>query len=571
MLGNFTQNDYAEPSGQCRLLLVSLLDNFCSLYDRNPAKNQKLFSLLCRKLYSMGILKSLDFMEEAQSLRSIYKEAFKAIVLEAVKSSELESFESVDASNDAVLKAPPASPKGSTKNSFSTFLSSSSQEAFASAGGTGSSLIAAEDVFLSGRSRYREDFIEGRVLGRGGYGKVVLANNKLDGTHYAVKKIQFAGISSQRFARILREVKSLARLDNPHIVRYHSAWIEDHSVILELIEEESQRQATEEDTNTVTKPSTSVPQYHLQDRKIMYIQMELCCFTLDYYIKQRNAFFFQIATEAATLGSLPENRQLILRDRSDRMVTLPAERLFSWNQSEKRLELLAGEVDAIFKAVVKGLHYIHEHGMIHRDLKPMNIFFQCTDDGELVPKIGDFGLVSEVAGSVALASGSESDSERTGSLDKENSANNNTMQTNAALTKGLGTITYAAPEQLHQQDYTQKSDIYSLGIICFELFHPTGTQMERTRLLEDLKRNHRFPDEFLKRWPKEAAFIWSCIAKDASLRPSTKEILESEWLDRDAEEMMSQLAQENRLLRRMLKEQELLIASLQKQLRIEPE
>jgi hypothetical protein len=41
---------------QGRLLLVSLLENFCSLYDRNPEKNHKLFVILCRKLSSMGVI-----------------------------------------------------------------------------------------------------------------------------------------------------------------------------------------------------------------------------------------------------------------------------------------------------------------------------------------------------------------------------------------------------------------------------------------------------------------------------------------------------------------------------------
>lgn len=73
---------------QGRLLLVSLLENFCSLYDKNREKNHKLFLTLCRKLSSMGILESTDFVDEAANIRTVYKRAFRDLVFEAVKGIE---------------------------------------------------------------------------------------------------------------------------------------------------------------------------------------------------------------------------------------------------------------------------------------------------------------------------------------------------------------------------------------------------------------------------------------------------------------------------------------------------
>jgi eukaryotic translation initiation factor 2-alpha kinase 1 len=619
-----SQNDYSEPSGQCRLLLVSLLDNFCSMYDRNPRKNQKLFSSLCRKLSSMGILKSLDFMEESKPIRSVYKEAFKAIVVEAVKSIK---------SDHELSNLPRSSLKSSVNSSFdqeNTLVEHTFSHFFNNNNTTDSSIPTTsnlgEEIFLSGRSRYREDFVEGGVLGRGGYGKVVVATNKLDGNSYAIKKINFSGVSSTRFTRILREVKSLARLDHPNIVRYNSAWIEDHSVILERIEaadndsdgkeiiheldnmnnhEEYKtdfEDKLEEDTftsgeesddidfesNTTNEDSENIqlqesahsvdstdhshshshvihmpcsnsnstinsrhpsdpsrPHHHrfqFQDRKIMYIQMELCRFNLDQYIKARNAFYFECLNQVKKTegGFINGRHKLILHDKTDRSYSIPAERLFTWNQETGELSLNPVELDSIFKGIVKGLHYIHENGMIHRDLKPMNIFFH----NDLTPKIGDFGLVSEIKCSCGYKC---SLVERGGDSSRlVNSSSNSGILSlsSSSHTKGVGTVTYASPEQLNQEDYTQKSDIYSLGIICFELFYPISTQMERTRVLTDLKQGHKFPESFLKQWPKEAAFIWSCIARDSEVRPSTSEILESEWLERDQDEIISRLESE---------------------------
>lgn len=615
-LMKLSQTDYSEPSGQCRLLLVSLLDNFCSMYDKNPRKNQKLFSSLCRKLSSMGILKSLDFLEESRSVRAVYREAFKSIVLEAVKRIEIEktssegskrpsrsqSFESIVADDQVLVE----------QHTFTHFFNN-----------TNDTSIPGEEIFLSGRSRYREDFIEGGVVGRGGYGKVVVASNKLDGTSYAIKKINFSGVSSNRFTRILREVKSLARLDHPNIVRYNSAWIEDHSVILERIDKENdqtlihelenvthdhfseQSSGSEEDTFTSglssedvtaeaydedsdngsqntdrthvlhlpnshsnsalncknrTNPSSPAlphPHHHLfqfQDRKIMYIQMELCRFTLDQYIKARNAFYFECLEEFKRTGRFPENHTVMtIHDKIDRSFSIPAEKLFNLNPENQELALNLDELDSIFKGIVKGLHYIHENGMIHRDLKPMNIFFRH----DLTPKIGDFGLVSEIKCSCGYnCTFAESEE----SVTTAKSSFENSQVDSYSRTKGVGTVTYASPEQLNQEDYTQKSDIYSLGIICFELFYPVSTQMERTRVLTDLKHRHQFPESFLKQWPKEAAFIWSCIARDSEVRPSTFEILESEWLERDQEDIISRLESELSMSR---KREEDLIKKLQ--------
>ena len=76
-------------------------------------------------------------------------------------------------------------------------------------------------------SRYNQDFDEATRLGKGGFGQVVKARNKLDGRFYAVKKI------SQRSAAALKdtlsEIMLLSRLNHPYVVRYYTAWLEEDS------------------------------------------------------------------------------------------------------------------------------------------------------------------------------------------------------------------------------------------------------------------------------------------------------------------------------------------------------
>lgn len=61
------------------------------------------------------------------------------------------------------------------------------------------------------------------MLGRGAYGVVVQAVNRLDGRPYAVKKIVMRAASPAARARLMREVSTLARLHHPGIVRYYQA------------------------------------------------------------------------------------------------------------------------------------------------------------------------------------------------------------------------------------------------------------------------------------------------------------------------------------------------------------
>ena len=110
--------------------------------------------------------------------------------------------------------------------------------------------------------------------------------------------------------------------------------------------------------------------------------------------------------------------------------------------------------DALQKAVeiAEALEAAHEKGIIHRDLKPANIML--TPEGHV--KVMDFGLAKR------LVKGGDSDEETVSSTLTDTGAT-------------LGTLPYMSPEQVRGQDVDSRSDIFSFGVVPYEMLtgvHP---------------------------------------------------------------------------------------------------
>lgn len=82
-----------------------------------------------------------------------------------------------------------------------------------------------ESLAVSASSRYVKEFAEDGKLGRGGYGEVFRARNRIDGQLYAIKKIKAR--SRAALDPVLSEASVLSRLNHPNVVRYYASWIDE--------------------------------------------------------------------------------------------------------------------------------------------------------------------------------------------------------------------------------------------------------------------------------------------------------------------------------------------------------
>jgi serine/threonine protein kinase len=175
-----------------------------------------------------------------------------------------------------------------------------------------------------------------------------------------------------------------------------------------------------------------------------------------------------------------------------------------------------------FKQLVEGVLHIHSKSLIHRDLKPKNIFI--SKDNQI--KIGDFGLAKLVKAQTELSSTTNATDYCDGARETQlvMRAHSPTKSELTDHTKGVGTFLYASPEQYEGTKYDGKSDIFSLGIILYEMLHPFSTKAERAHVLMEL-RNGNIQADKIEQYPEEMELVRRCTEKSPENRPSSNELL----------------------------------------------
>ncbi|KAK7312406.1 hypothetical protein VNO77_36234 [Canavalia gladiata] len=177
----------------------------------------------------------------------------------------------------------------------------------------------------------------------------------------------------------------------------------------------------------------------------------------------------------------------------------------------------------LFRQIVEGLAHIHGQGIIHRDLTPNNIFFDARNE----IKIGDFGLAKFL---------------KLEQLDQDLGHLADTTGVSIDGTGQVGTYFYTAPEiEQGWPKIDEKADMYSLGVVFLELWHPFGTAMERHVVLSDLKLKGELPPAWIAEFPEQESLLQRLMSPRPSDRPSATELLQNAFPPRMESELLDDI------------------------------
>jgi len=297
-------------------------------------------------------------------------------------------------------------------------------------------------------SRYELEFTEMKKIGSGSFGKIYLVKHNLDNNNYAIKKINISVVNINSLQKILSEIQILSSLNHSNIVRYFNSWVEPYikkriysKTVLKLEDSLESDSSNNSSTRSLINSDNSLTQQYSNQA---FNNLELITYnklpTTEYKLT------FHIQMEYCRGGTLRE--WLDIRD--------------SVNIKDNII---------IFMQLLLGVKYLSENGVIHRDIKPNNIFLENG-----IIKLGDFGL------STLLYNWSE-------------------------LGSSYGSELYIDRTNYNIQD--KRFDIYSLGIILIELYCPFKTYMERYKRLSNI--DDTFFKTLSNKYPNISNIITNCL------------------------------------------------------------
>ncbi|EDV29467.1 uncharacterized protein TRIADDRAFT_51839 [Trichoplax adhaerens] len=360
----------------------------------------------------------------------------------------------------------------------------------------------------SAGSRLHDEFSTIELLGKGGFGDVMKVQKKLDGCYYAIKKIK---LDANFAKKILQEVLVISRMHHENVVRYYNSWIETET------KEEKESNSSNEDSTEDLEDVINVPgRIQLITKPEVSSSMDFIEFVRD---DEDDAECEDDDSDEFIVDKMEYCEKNNLRTVIDEGIYKNEEKLWQY-----------------FGEIVQGLAYIHEQGILHRDLKPGNVFIDSKDQ----VKIGDFGLALEhpmFSRSNSVGNNLKSMEDGSFSAYDHNSG-------------AVGTTLYRAPEITQSSvlkfRYDEKVDMYSLGIIFFEMCHPQfDTGMERYSVIMKVRQSDIIlPETFqdsIAAFETKVKLIRMLLNHDPKKRPTARDLFTSRLIPSEVDDQQCEL------------------------------
>uniref|UniRef100_A0A0N5BAT7 non-specific serine/threonine protein kinase n=1 Tax=Strongyloides papillosus TaxID=174720 RepID=A0A0N5BAT7_STREA len=481
------------------------------------------------------------------------------------------------------------------------------------------SVNCSQNFLNMGQSKYESDFQECECIGKGGFGSVHRVKNYVDGRYYAVKKVILKNDDNESVNEALKEVQHLSILEHGGIVRYYHSWIDVVRVkrrkrsstcrsssecrIEEIsFDEENGNESDDSSMSDNTLNNNSGPSIASADGSDIVFQNNDSSISSSSssgkgFFRERDDNSQESFTNFSSLdgstinsskvdssnGSNKNESEVVVSNQDPYYITRSAlfiqmellttnlEDLLLNNEFRSSVVRKSFNRKAIY-TLISALSYIHDMGIIHRDIKSVNIFVKKTKDDWKI-KLGDFGLSCQSY----LQDHDE--------ILYENRGKNEVISDIRIYhTKGIGSVNYAPDEQMTSRTYGPEVDIFALGMVFYELLSDFSTRSECYNAFMQLRKTGKLPIEFCKKYPKKSNMIESMVCKDPLQRMTAKELLEklnqtvnveafhfvlseNDTLKKHLQDLSNELMEEknkNNELERRLKEMEKKIKMLEK-------
>ena len=175
--------------------------------------------------------------------------------------------------------------------------------------------------------------------------------------------------------------------------------------------------------------------------------------------------------------------------------------------------------------LIKSLAKIHAKNIIHANINPENIFVINEDS----IKIGDFSSAKDIELKLKKKVSKYNTNKLPLSQSYQNIMeinDNEEIETNHRE----GSL-YSSPEQKKGSGISKKSDIYSIGLVLYEMCECFNDDDKRNKKIKYLKKYKTYDDNFQKEYGLQCNLILQMIEDDEDKRPSCEKLLESKDME----------------------------------------